>query len=236
MAPESTEPVNDLRDRNYRPMRIHVRLTLSALWLIASACIMACAQGTPPTPDGSPSAAMPETLIPPVADPSPPEDASGEEAAIAKLPQTRDIPHAAGPAFDELARDLWEAIVSDTPERAMPFFFPLDAYVQVKDIERPDVDWKRRLVAAYVRDIHALHRRLERQAGDPARAKFIGLEVPEDRSRWVNPGEEYNKVGYFRVFGSRLRYSVDEATLAFDVKSLISWRGTWYVVHFRAIE
>jgi len=114
----------------------------------------------------------------------------------------------------------------------MPMFFPLPAYRQVKDVADPASDWKRRLVAAYARDIHALHARL----GDgAASATLRGLDVPDARARWVEPGEEYNRLGYYRVFGSRLRYEVDGASRAFDVKSLISWRGEWYVVHFGAI-
>jgi hypothetical protein len=142
---------------------------------------------------------------------------------------------------------LGEAIVRDDPERAMAFFFPLGAYEQVKDIGSPAIDWKRRLVAAYVRDIHALHARLaEAQAlrdGPPedsgTGARLLGLDVPDARARWVEPGEEYNKIGYFRVFGSRLRFEVGgpkQTLQTFDVKSLISWRGEWYVVHLSAIK
>jgi hypothetical protein len=131
---------------------------------------------------------------------------------------------------------LWEAIVSDNPDRALPFFFPLGAYRQVKDVQRPEVDWRRRLIAAYARDIHMLHRRLQRETGDPTAATFVGLEVPATRARWVEPGEEYNKIGYYRVFGSQLKFNVDETTMSFAIKSLISWRGSWYVVHLRAVE
>jgi hypothetical protein len=61
--------------------------------------------------------------------------------------------------------------------------------------------------------------------------------VPESRTRWVDPGEEYNKIGYFRVFGSKLRYEDGPGSpKSFDVKSLISWRGEWYVVHLSAIK
>jgi hypothetical protein len=115
----------------------------------------------------------------------------------------------------------------------MPFFFPVGAYEQVKDIGNPASDWKHRLVAAYARDIHALHAHLGDQA---ASATLAGLDVPESRGRWVDPGEEYNKIGYYRVFGSRLRYTVNGETRSFDVKSLISWRGEWFVVHLSAIK
>jgi hypothetical protein len=113
----------------------------------------------------------------------------------------------------------------------MPFFFPLGAYQQVKDVADPGADWKRRLAAAYERDVHALHEWL---GADARRAKLIGLEVPAESVRWVEPGEESNKIGYYRVVGSSLRYEVDGAARTINVRTLISWRGEWYVVHLRA--
>jgi hypothetical protein len=115
----------------------------------------------------------------------------------------------------------------------MTFFFPVDAYRQVKDVTDPARDWKLRLVAAYQRDIHALHAALGARA---AGARLLGLDVPAARARWVEPGEEWNKIGYYRVFGSSLRYEAGGRAGAFDVKSLISWRGEWFVVHLSAIK
>jgi hypothetical protein len=151
----------------------------------------------------------------------------------ATLPQTRDRPAAAGPAFEARVAALWSAVVADDPQQAMPFFFPVAAYQQVKDVPDPASDWKHRLVAAYAHDIHTLHARL---GSDAPRATLDGIDVPDARARWVEPGEEYNKLGYYRVFGSRLRYEIDGAARSFDVKSLISWRGEWYVVHLSAIK
>jgi hypothetical protein len=152
----------------------------------------------------------------------------------ASLPQTHDEPTASGPAFEGRVKALWDGIVADDPERAMAFFFPLGAYRQVKDVPDPAADWKRRLVAAYTHDIHALHARL---GDDAANAKLVDLDVPQARARWVEPEEEYNKIGYWRVFGSRLRYETAAGTTgSFEVKSLISWRGEWYVVHLSAIR
>jgi hypothetical protein len=114
----------------------------------------------------------------------------------------------------------------------MPFFFPLGAYQQVKDVTNPAADWRRRLVSAYERDIHALHAKLGADAAD---AQLVALDVPMPRARWVEPGEEWNKIGYYRVFGAKLRYTVNGEERSFDVKSLISWRGEWFVVHLSAI-
>ncbi len=182
---------------------------------------MAASVPPPVLASGAPSTAP---SVPPLA--SAPVDPS-------LLPQTRDRPDDSGTAFDGRVSALWDAIVADDPARAMPFFFPLGAYRQVKDIYDPASDWSRRLVAAYSHDIHALHARL---GDDAPRAKLVRLDVPQERARWVEPGEEYNKIGYYRVFGSRLRYAVDGAPHAIEVKSLISWRGEWYVVHLSAIE
>jgi hypothetical protein len=115
----------------------------------------------------------------------------------------------------------------------MPFFFPLAAYIQVKDVRNPAADWRQRLVAAYRRDIHALHLRLGDDAG---RAQWVALDVPESRARWVEPGEEWNKIGYYRVFGSTLRYTIDGIERTYVVQSLISWRGEWYVVHLSSMR
>jgi hypothetical protein len=196
-----------------------------------------CSHVDPPAPDGSPSVALPELSAPAASGGTSAGSAPMPESALpapdpASLPQTHDVPHAAGTAFEARRDALWDAIVNDDPDRAMPFFFPLGAYRQVKDVTDPAADWKHRLVAAYRRDIHALHMRLGADAGD---ARLIALDVPEARSRWVEPGEEWNKIGYYRVFGSKLRYSLAGEERTFDVKSLISWRGEWFVVHLSAI-
>jgi len=149
------------------------------------------------------------------------------------LPQTHDRPQAAGAAFDGRVAALWDAIAKDDPTLAMPFFFPVGAYRQVKAVGNPEGDWQNRLVANYARDIHKLHQRL---GAHPDQARMLGLDVPNERARWVEPGEEYNKLGYFRVYGTKLRYAIDDRPGSIDVSSLISWRGEWYVVHLTGFK
>ncbi len=220
---------------------IHV---INKLTIIFSIHAISCSRGEPPTPDISPSVALPEMVAPTRGEPAtvapsssapaaPSWSTGGADAASPRLPQTHDRPPASSPAFEQGTAALWAAIVKDEPALAMRFFFPLDAYEQVKDVGDPSADWKHRLVAAYERDIHALHSRLGAQA---ATAHLLKLEVPEAHARWVDPGEEWNKLGYYRVFGSQLRYEVDGESTAFEIKSLISWRGEWYVVHLSAIK
>ena len=144
------------------------------------------------------------------------------------LPQTRDRPGTTDAAFSIGVAAMWQGIVDDNPDEAMAFFFPLTAYRQVKAVHDPDGDWTNRLVAAYSRDIHHLHAQLGQGA---SRATLVGLDVPEAKAEWINPGREYNKLGYWRVYGSQLRYQLDGTTHSMPIYSLISWRGEWYVVH-----
>jgi hypothetical protein len=149
------------------------------------------------------------------------------------LPQTEDKPTASGAQFDAGSQALWQAIVEDDPSLALPFFFPLSAYLQVKDISNPAGDYQNRLIANYEQDIHTLHTQL----GDAAsRAQFTGLSVPNDQAQWITPGVEYNKGSYWRVYGSTLDYTVDGQSHSFPVTSLISWRGQWYVVHLGQVR
>ena len=115
----------------------------------------------------------------------------------------------------------------------MPFFFPKTAYLQVKAVANPALDYESRLIAHYADDIHALHAQLGSDAGG---AQFDGFDVPGADAVWVQPGEESNKLSYWRVYGSTLRYTVNGATRTFPVMSLISWRGEWYVVHLGEIR
>jgi hypothetical protein len=206
--------------------------------------LAACHRGEPPAPVGSDAAVAP-LPPPPLASGSPAVPSGSLVAAEAPtvaidarpdpgtLPQTKDKPEASGTAFDARIAALWDGIVKDDPERAMPFFFPLSAYAQVKAVTNAGADWRRRLVVSYERDVHALHKRLGEHAAD---AKLLRAEVPQDRAKWIEPGEEWNKLGYYRVYGTRLVYEVDGKERSFEITSLISWRGEWFVVHLTGFK
>lgn len=147
--------------------------------------------------------------------------------------QTRDKPSAASAAFVARMRALLDAIAQNKPESAHAAFFPLGAYEKVKAVGDPARDYRFRLLAAYDRDIRDLNKALGAKA---SKATFVAIDVPEERGRWVEPGEEYNKLGYYRVFGSKLRYEVDGKERSIPIKSLISWRGEWYVVHLSGMK
>lgn len=183
------------------------------------------------------SAASPAALTPstpaastPSTQPSPSSPAPSTSPSVdpGTLPQTKVLPTSTDPRFLSGVNALWQGIVDDNPQEAMPFFFPESAYLQVKAISNPAADYKNRLIGFYTLDIHAAHRLL---GADAKSAKLVGVTVPAGQAQWILPGGEQNKLSYYRVYGSRLTYTVGGRTRSFGLFSLISWRGTWYVVH-----
>jgi hypothetical protein len=226
------------------PRKTHVYLAaaVTAAALLAGACgrnsasttgtgdAAGKAQARPVVKPGA-SASGPATGSGRASSPAGPKPAASPSAAPAidpgTLPQTTALPGDRDAQFQAGAQDLWQAIVQDKPELARPFFFPLSAYQQVKAIWNPAEDYQDRLMAWYGLDIQAAHDHL----GSAADARFVGVDVPEENAEWIEPGVEYNKGSYYRVYGSRLNYQVSGHDASIGVFSLISWRGEWYVVH-----
>ncbi|MEZ0110072.1 hypothetical protein ABH920_004086 [Catenulispora sp. EB89] len=145
------------------------------------------------------------------------------------LPQTRALPSSADQQFQARLHALWQGIVDDDPQEAHPFFFPKTAYVQLKALWNAAGDYDYRLLGYFDLDVHAAHRLLGAGA---QRAQLVGIDVPAGNAEWMTPGSEENKIPYYRLYGSRVRYTLDGVSHSFGVFSLLSWRGQWYAVHF----
>ena len=149
------------------------------------------------------------------------------------LPQTAGFPASGSPQFNAEMAALWQGIVTGSVTPALPAFFPRSAYVQLKTgLGDPAGDWQNRLVADYALDLQAAHALL---APDPAQASLVTVSVPEQYGHWIPSGVCDNGVGYFEVANSRVVYQLEGQTRSFGIASMISWRGTWYVVHLGAI-
>lgn len=209
-------------------------------WLLA-----ACDDPKKTTPAVAPSVPPAATAVP-APSPAPPPSAAPpppvEEGAVPPLvgadgkplPQTEEKPSLRSKSWEQRVKLLFRAIQTDDPKVAMPAFFPVVAYEQVKAIPKPAADWNARLVSAFERDIHAAHNELGNGAMS---ANPVGMDVPEDRAKWMPPGGEGNKLGYYRVLGSKLRYlDGGGGAKSIEVTSLISWRGEWYVVHLKGFK
>jgi hypothetical protein len=232
---------------------------VSASLCFALACTPSPSPAAPPTPATAPSPAPAPTLSassppPPSSSPSPKSSALAPAASPpplpspsnspptpvlftdtgAPLPQTEERPAADSAFFLGNLQLLVRAIAADDPSLAVPAFFPVVAYQQVKAIERPERDWKQRLLRAFERNIHEYHRAL---GADAEHAVFRGIDIPEASVKWMKPGKEGNRVGYYRVLRSKLRVGLREGReRTLELTSLISWRGEWYIVHLSGFD
>ena len=150
------------------------------------------------------------------------------------LPQTPDRPATTSGTFGARMALLGQAITTGNADAALPAFFPVVAYAQVKDIPAPEKDWEQRLVSAFRRDIAEYQKKL---GPDSAKATLVSVDVPEQSAKLMKPGSEGNRVPYYRVLRSTLRFRLangQEKTL--ELTSMISWRGEWYVVHLHGFK
>ena len=209
------------------------------LALVLSACGREPASEPPPA-NTSAAPSVTASAVP-VASSKPSASAEAEsseppllDAQGKPLPQLEDEPSLESPIFRHHLELLVRAIAANDPEIARPFFFPREAYAQVKAIEHPERDWEHRLWSLFKRDVGRYHRELGEGA---ARAKLIRFEAQPERKQWMKPGSEGNLLGYWRMTRNQLVLSdADGKERKLEVTSLISWRGEWYVVHLHGFK
>lgn len=192
-------------------------------------------------PSASPASSSPPSAgaAPSVVTPPPSAAAANEDPPLlaadgSPLPQTEDRPSVSSERFKRRMQLLADSILTGDAEPGKATFFPLVAYAQVKDVQKPERDYRYRLMANFERDVREYHKALGKQA---EQAQFLGISVPEDRAQWMKPGKEGNRLGYYRVLRSRLHFRLASgAEKTFELTSMISWRGEWYVVHLHGFE
>src|SRR5665213_202861 len=153
-------------------------------------------------------------------------------ASPGSLPQTHAYPSGKTAQFRSLMVALWDGVVHDSLDRALPAFFPKAAYVRLKAITSAGSDWTDRLVHDYHLDIAAAHALLGRHF---ANAHLLTVKVISSYGHWIEPGVCANSIGYYELPNARVVYREDGRIRSFGIASMISWRGVWYVVHLGAI-
>jgi hypothetical protein len=187
------------------------------------------AAAPPPAAVGLPSASSAPSASGAAADDPPLVGADGTP-----LPQTEARPSVTDQRFKQRMQRVADAILTGNSAAARVSFFPLVAYAQVKDVQKPERDYRYRLLANFERDVREYRKLLGRDAEG---AEFLGVDVPDARVEWMKPGKEGNRLGYFRVLRSKLRFRLSSGKeRSLELTSLISWRGEWYVVHLHGFE
>jgi hypothetical protein len=212
--------------------------------VIAAVLLAGCGAGSPPQSSPVAQSSAPATGQPPTASPSSPRASATPTPAprptgpvalpvapgAGALPQNRVFPSTHSTAFRNAMTDLWLAVTMGNPHLALPAFFPVAAYRQVKAIPYPTADWQDRLWYDFTLDVGAAH-----DLVDDRDARLVQVIVPADDADWVYPGDCYNTDGYWHVGGARVVYTEHGQERSLGIASLISWRGVWYVVHFGAV-
>jgi hypothetical protein len=152
------------------------------------------------------------------------EDAS-VDAAPPFVADNKVLPPLESDDLTARAKQLFDAIVADDPARGEAFWFPKEPFIPLKDVKGPDKYWDN-LHKTYVRDVHALHKKRKSWDG----AKFVSFEVGS-KPKWVPPGDEANKIGYYRSFRGKLKYEIGDQTSTIEVHTIISWQGRWFITH-----
>jgi len=191
--------------------------------------LAACGSSTPTVLPKTHRTAPPVSTVPATTTTTVPPSTTTTTTDPGLLPQTTDEPSNDAPLQAEM-RALFQAIIDGSPAEARPLFFPETAYVQMKTglLSDPSSDYADRLLAFYGLDLGAYHDLLVSEGGGATLAQ--ALVDPADAT-WIPPGACENLIGYWHLPGVRLVYQVGGVVHSFAVDSLISWRGTWYVVH-----
>lgn len=158
--------------------------------------------------------------------PASPASPVGSASPVAEAdPENRSLPATSSAELGERARHLFDAVTSGNADGALDFFFPREPFIPLKDVADPR-RYHDELVRSYRHDVATLHGARRSWEG----ATFVGFEIGTP-PKWVAPGHEWNKIGYFRTFDSRLTYEVAGKRRTIIVRTIISWNGRWFVTH-----
>jgi len=178
-----------------------------------------------PAATATATAAATATATAAAADANPQQKPAEAEAAAPIDPENKVKPPETSEELQARAKALFEAIVKDEPAIGDPFWFPKEPFIPLKDVKGPEKYWKN-LHAAYAADIHKVHKKRKSWEGATFKDFKIG-SIP----KWVKPGDEANKVGYWRSFRGKLRYELEGETYSIEVHTVISWQARWYITH-----
>jgi len=191
---------------------------MRGLVVLFSFALLACTtrskghdRGAAPARDGAAEAESAEAAAPP--------DAGPAKEALPSFP-SEDL--------TLRARHLLEAIAKDDPTLAADIVFPRDGYIEAKDAADPGKQWDDKVMGAFQRQVHLLHKR----TAGVERAVFVGFDIGQPISQVV-PKKHDMTMTLWKVRHSRLDFTVDGKTLHVDLAEMMSWKGAWYVLDLR---
>ncbi len=130
--------------------------------------------------------------------------------------------------FEAKAATLLNAIEKNDPDSALPVFFPKEAFVQLKAIDKPEAYYEQ-LVTWFREDIAREHERLVVQ--DPL--TFAGLKPGS--CKWKAKGSEANSIPYWSCSKTQILVKVGKKTETLTVHARINWGKDWFITHLGPI-
>ncbi|MEZ4293839.1 MAG: hypothetical protein R3B70_02600 [Polyangiaceae bacterium] len=225
-----------LASRASRAARAALSLLLLAQPVLLAACggdsTSGAATTSAPTASAPPASTSADSASAP--EPAPSASASATDTADAGTPPPKepdyDPKNKAKPPVDseELqarARGLFDAVVQNNAALGEPLWFPREPFLILKDIKDPGKYWDQ-LHRAFVKDVEKLHKKRKSWEG----TEFVKFE-PGSPPKWVKPGDEGNKIGYYRTVKGNLVYSFEGKNHKLEVRVMISWQNRWYITH-----
>jgi hypothetical protein len=199
--------------------------------ITSSAAPIASASASPPMASATPIASA-APVVDAIVDAGAPDAAAAAAPAAPAPPFAADnnLPPTEGPELQDRAKSLLEAVIHDEPQLGDSFWFPKEPFIPLKDVKGPDKYWEQ-LHRSYGSDIHAIHKKRKSWTG----VVFEKFEIGS-KPKWVKPGEEANKIGYHRSFRGKLHYTVDGQSESFEVRTIITWQGRWFITHLSKVK
>ena len=155
-------------------------------------------------------------------------DAAEKHPPDAGAPADDSLPPFASDELTTRAKHLLEAIANDNPDLATDIVFPRDAYLTVKDVGEPGKHWDAKVLAAFKREVKALHKRTK----GVERAIFTSFELGQPAAQAMPKKHDLKRM-LWRAKRSRLGFTIDGKPSHFDVVEMTGWRGSWYVTKLR---
>jgi len=138
------------------------------------------------------------------------------------------LPSSIAPDLADRSRHLVEAIAKDDPLLAQDFVFPRDAYAASHDRSDASSVWDKKVLAAFGRDIHTLHKRIK----NSSHATFLTFELGHEVQQITPKPKDFNRP-LWRAKHSKITISIDGKTDRIDIAEMMGWRGAWYVTRLR---
>ena len=155
-------------------------------------------------------------------------DASATVALDSSAAAEVALPASASEELTARARHLLEAVAHDNADLATDILFPRDAYIAGRDTGDPGKAWDAKVITAFRRHVHLLHKRTK----GIEKAQFVSFELGHSVVQ-TTPKKRDWKRPLWRVKHSRIIFTLDGRTQRLDIGEIMGWRGAWYVMRLR---